>query len=373
MTRKRGQNEGSIYQRGDGRWCAAVSIGNGKRKYVYGATAEAVREKLLRLQYQKSQGNSIESNSQTVTTLSQQYLLALESTVKPSTLTRYEILLRRQVLPIIGAVRVENLEPEHFEAVYSTGLREGLSPQTVVHVHRVIHSMLRRAERRLNRNVASLVKPPRVPHREMRILNKDEARRFLDAARNTRLEAMWQLAIGTGMRLGEMLALQWDSVDLNKSALNVKATLKWRARRGPFLTEPNSVRSRRQLHLTASVVSALRAHYTSQLEEWMKTGDAWRDTGFVFTSAIGTPLRRENVTRRHFKPILKAAGIDVATRVHDLRHTAISFALSAGVAPTDVAVMAGHGVAVTLERYAHALPGASNRAANAIEAIVLGN
>ena len=373
-NRRRGQNEGSVYKRTDGRWCAAVSMGNGQRKYVYGATAAETRDRLHRLKQHIAEGRPPESKVLTVNTVAQQYLASLDSKVKSTTHRRYETLLRLHVLPIIGHAKLDTLQPGQLETVYSIALSNGRSPQTVVHVHRVVHSMLRQAERwqLINRNVASLVKPPRVPHREMRILNKAEVREFLRVARGSRLEAMWQLAIGTGMRSGEMFGLQWKSVDLDRGMLTVRATLEWRARQGPRLSEPKSRRSRRQLHLTPSVVKALHAHRTRQLEEQLRLGAAWQDSGFVFTSITGTPLRTENVTRRYFKPLLRAALIDQAVRVHDLRHTAISLALSAGVAPTDVADMAGHSVAVTLQRYAHALPGAPMRAANAIEAIVHG-
>lgn len=369
-SRKRGQNEGSIYQRSDGRWCAVISIGNGRRRYVYGATASEAREKLHQLRQRIADGAPPDAKSLTVDALARQYLDSIQTTVRPKTHRRYETLLRLHVIPVIGQSRLERLQPGQLETTYARALANGSAPQTVVHIHRVIFAMLRQAERwqLTHRNVASLVKPPRVPHREMRVLNKDEVRRFLENARGTGLEAMWHLAIGTGMRLGELLGLQWKAVDFERGTLHVKSTLEWRAGKGPSLSEPKTRRSRRQLHLTDRLINVLATHRSRQLRAQLKLGPAWHDGDFVFTSSTGTPLRPENVTRRYFRPLLEMSGIEGSVRVHDLRHTAISLALAAGVPPLDVADMAGHSsVVVTLETYGHTLPGAPMRAVTAIE------
>ncbi|MCH8911516.1 MAG: site-specific integrase [Chloroflexi bacterium] len=223
----------------------------------------------------------------------------------------------------------------------------------------------------VGRNVASLVKPPRIVHREMRVLSPDEVHRLFAVARGSRLEALWRLAIGSGMRLGEMLALSWERTDLAKGIARVEVSLERDPQRGLVETEPKTRSSRRSIHLSPSVVEALRYHRAKQTEERLKLGSTWVDSGYVFTTVTGTPVNPNNVGRRDFRPLLQAAEIVGHVRIHDLRHTAISLALSAGVSPTDVAQMAGHSsVAVTLQRYAHALPEAPRRAADAIENLV---
>jgi integrase len=372
-TKKRGQNEGSIYLRKDGRWACAISLGDGKRKTVYGRTAAVVREKKNELEHRLSDGLAVDQDSLLVSDLSKQFLNSTASAVKGSTSRRYEQLLRVHVLPELGKKRVSKLKPGELENLYSKLMTAGTSAQTTVHVHRVLHAMLGKAAawEIVNRNVASLVRPPRVPHREMRVLSPDEVHRLFLVADGNRLEALWRLAIGTGMRLGELLALSWKKVDLNAGIARVEATLERDPKYGLIDNEPKTKSSRRSVHLSPSVVQALRRHRSVQNEERMRLGITWIDSGYVFTTIAGTAVNPNNVGRRDFKPLLLAAGITDHVRIHDLRHTAISLALSAGVAPTDVAQMAGHSsVAVTLQRYAHALPDAPRRAADAIENLV---
>jgi integrase len=376
MTRKRGQNEGSIYQRKDGRWAGAVSLGNGRRKTVYGRIAEDVRAKIDDIKRQVSDGTFVNSDRLTIEQLSQQYIESLHSTVRRSTYRRYERLLNNHVLPVIGMVEINKLQPAQLESIYSKILRKGLSAQSAVHVHRVVHAMLAKATRwqLVGRNVASLVKPPRVEYREMRTLTPQEVKQLFSAASGTRYEALWRLAIGTGMRIGEVLALKWQFVNFDRRNLRVVATLESDPDLGLINSEPKTKSSRRTIHLTDSVLRALELHRARQNQERMKLGNAWTDNDYVFASAIGTPVIMQNLGRRDFKNLRKSAGITGYLRMHDLRHTAISLALSAGVAPTDVSNMAGHSnVAVTLQRYAHALPEAPRRAADAIERLVAGN
>jgi integrase len=376
MNKKRGQNEGSIYQRKDGRWAGAVSLGGGKRKTVYGRTAEEARQKITDVKRQVSDGTFVLSDHLTIEQLSRQYIESLSTTVRRSTYRRYERLLSNHVLPFIGMVEISKLQPAQLESIYSRILRKGLSAQSAVHVHRVVHAMLAKATRWqiVGRNVASLVKPPRVEYREMRTLTPQEVKRLFAAAPGTRYEALWRVAIGTGMRVGEILALKWQFVDFDRRSLRVVATLESDPDLGLINSEPKTQSSRRTIHLTDSVLRALESHRARQNQERMKLGDAWTDNDYVFASAIGTPVIMQNLGRRDFKNLCKSAGITGYLRMHDLRHTAISLALSAGVAPTDVANMAGHSnVAVTLQRYAHALPEAPRRAADAIERLVAGS
>ncbi len=375
-NRKRGQNEGSIYQRNDGRWAGAVSLGNGKRKTVYGRTADEARQKIDDVKRDVADGTFVSSDRLTVEQLSQQYIESLRTTVRRSTYRRYEALLRNHVLPVIGNTQIKKVQPAHLESIYSGIIRKGLSAQSAVHVHRVVHAMLAKATRwqLVGRNVASLVKPPRVEYREMRTLTPQEVKQLFSAASGTRYEALWRLAIGTGMRIGEVLALKWQFVNFDRRSLRVVATLESDPDLGLINSEPKTKSSRRTIHLTDSVLRALESHRARQNQERMKLGNAWTDNDYVFASAIGTPVIMQNLGRRDFKNLRKSAEITGYLRMHDLRHTAISLALSAGVAPTDVSNMAGHSnVAVTLQRYAHALPEAPRRAADAIERLVAGN
>ena len=121
-------------------------------------------------------------------------------------------------------------------------------------------------------------------------------------------------------------------------------------------------------------MSALRSHRAGQLEEHLRLGSEWKDQGYVFVDEFGNPIRPGEMSRKFLRPLLAKAGLTLDLKFHDLRHTAISLALAAGIAPTDVAAMAGHSsVAVTLQTYAHALPDAPRRATDAIESVLAGS
>ena len=204
----------------------------------------------------------------------------------------------------------------------------------------------------------------------MRTLSTDEAKRLITAADDTRLKALWQLGIGTGMRIGELLGLRWQDVSFSHNEIRIRHSLQ-RSPEGLVLSEPKTSSSVRSVYLTSRMIESLKVHRVRQTENAIRLGPSWSDLGYVFTTEVGTPINPNSIARREFRPLLKKAGIEGVVRIHDLRHTAISLALGAGVAPTDVAEMAGHSsVAVTLSRYAHALPEAPRRAAEAIEMVI---
>lgn len=375
---KRGNREGSLWQRSsDGRWCGAITV-EGKRRYVYAKTRQAAAEKLTALLKEGQDGVPAVGQRETVGAFAERWLEAKRPSIRASTHRRYSTLLRVNVLPALGNVSLARLTPGHLQRLYAERSASGRGPQTVTHIHRVIHGMIRDATRwgSVVRNVATLVSPPAVPYREMEVLNADQARKFLISASDTNLEALWRLALGTGLRIGEIMALRWPEVDLakqgdsNNAQVRVVATLD-RFKGGYALTEPKSAKSRRIVHLPVSVADALRRHRSQQDAERLRSGHSWNDEGFVFRNKEGGPLNSTNLARRVFKPLLQEAGIPASFTIHSLRHTAISFALSRGVAPTDVAAMAGHSsVVVTLTRYGHALPDAPRRAVDAIEAVM---
>ena len=205
----------------------------------------------------------------------------------------------------------------------------------------------------MTRNVAEAVDPPRVPKKEITPLSPVQARVFLEAARADRLEALYVLAVHTGMRQGELFNLRWDDVDLERGVLRVKGT--------------KTARSRRTVKLSETAIEALTGHLTRQLEEIDRVGSLWRENGLVFATGIGTPLNRHNVTQRSFKPLLERAGLP-QIRFHDLRHTCATILLSRGVHAKFVQELLGHAtIAITLDTYSHVLPGMGGGTAAAMD------
>jgi integrase len=345
-SKRRGQNEGSVFERKDGRWCGLMSLGweNGhrKRKYFYGATATEVQEQLLKARSDHSKGLPVAMERQTVEQFLDHWL---EYTVKPSARPRsyesFEIIIRRHIKPELGKIRLEKLAPQQVQTVLDRKLKGGLAPQTVVHIRMVLRTALNQALKwsLVARNAAALTSPPRIAHHEIRPLQALEARRFLDAARGSRLEALYNVAVSLGLRRGELLWLRWQDLDLDRAKLRVMQAVQ---RIGGKLqaAETKTERARRTLALPPSVVASLRRHRIRQLQERLIAGLGWEDSGLVFTSRIGTAIEPRNL-HRDFVKLLKVAKVP-RIRFHDLRHSAASLLIAEGVPLRTIMDLLGH-------------------------------
>jgi integrase len=186
----------------------------------------------------------------------------------------------------------------------------------------------------------------------MKVLTPEQARRFLEAAKGTRFEALFILAVTSGMRQGELLGLRWQDIDLEQGMVAVRSTLQRIEGEWRFM-EPKSQKSRRRIVLAPSAMDALKRHRAKQNEERLRQGAYWQDWGLVFANEIGRPMEAGNLTNRYFRPLLRVAGLPVI-RFHDLRHTAATLML-AGNTPIKVAsMMLGHSqTAFTMDKYMH--------------------
>jgi integrase len=206
-------------------------------------------------------------------------------------------------------------------------------------------------------------------HPEMRTLSPEQVQLLLATAAGDRSEAIYVLAVTTGMRQGELLGLHWRDVDLDRSVLSVTCTLQRATGRGLVLQEPKTLRSRRQIWLGRTAVEAIHRRRTNQLTERLHAGPSWKDTDLVFTTELGGPRDAHDV-RLAFDRLLTQAGLP-RVRFHDLRHTAATLMLGQGVHPKVAADMLGHAtVAVTLDTYSHVTSGMHEAAAEALDRIV---
>jgi integrase len=369
MSNKRANHEGTIKQRTDGRWEARITLSDGRRKSVYAKTRQDVARRLTELLRNRDLGLGALDERQTTAQYFESWLAACRPTLKDRTWQRYAEYTRLHAIPVLGAVSLSKLTAQQVQALYAHKLDEGLSPSTVHHLHAVLHRALDRAVRLglIYRNVADLVDPPRLRHREMATLTVAQARLLLAAAAGDRLEALYVLALTTGMRQGELLALRWRDVDLEGASLQVRATLQ---NRGGIcqLVEPKTPHSRRRIALPRTAVEALRWHRARQLEERRRASGVWTDFGLVFANTVGRPLDGMNLLKYWFLPLLKRAGLP-RVRFHDLRHTAATLLLAQGVNVKVVSEMLGHAdVSITLRVYAHVLPHMQQQAAEAMDA-----
>jgi integrase len=253
-------------------------------------------------------------------------------------------------------VVLSKLTAQQVQLLYSQKLKEGLSARTVHHLHATLNHALKDALRLglIQRNVIDMVKPPRPERHEMRTLSAIMANRLLDAAQGDRFEALYVLALTTGMREGELLALRWQDIDLEQRSLQVRVSLQ-ESRPGYIVAEPKTAYSRRRMMLAQVAVDALRVHRVSQNEERLLLGPVWQDNDLVFPNQIGRLMDPSGLLQM-FKQLLVKAGIP-PIRFHDLRHTAATLLLERGVMAKTVSEMLGHSsVKVTLDLYGHVTP-----------------
>lgn len=291
------------------------------------------------------------------------------------TFERYAEIVRNHLAPTFGTLRLTKLTPLHIQAHYSQARqngrkdgRGGLSAQTVLHHHRVLHRALQLAVkwRILSRNPADAVEPPRPEYKEVRVIDEMQSVWLIEAAAGTRLHVPIVLAVCTGMRRGEILALKWDDVDLDLGFLSVRRALE-QTREAVVFKEPKSRHGRRAISLPPLAIDFLRAHRTKQESLKDLLGCAYQDNGLVcccddgriwkpsaFTSAYCSLLRRRRIANVPF---------------HALRHSHASQLLRAGVSPKLISERLGHSkVGFTLDVYAHLLPGMQEEAAHLIDA-----
>lgn len=348
-ARKRGDGEGTLYFDAKAKlWRASLFVGMKTVKLEDGSTAlrpdrrkvsarkqEDAIARLDALKTEKRDGSLPESAAKdTVAAFVTRWLAAKEGVVRPTTHKRYGELLRGHIVPTLGRTRLPELRPDALQRLYATKLKAGLSPRTVHHIHVVTKNALKDAVRwgAVGRNVADVVEPPSVPTPELRWPTAEEVSRLLaeSARHNDRMHALWVLASHTGMRLGELLALTWDHVDLDRGVLHVRRILTSVAAGVPTFGEPKTKRSRRTVPLTFDAVAALRAHRKRQQLERLKLGADYGTLNLVFATEIGTPITGWRARTYYFKRALKWAKLPATIRIHDLRHAAATMMLGAG-------------------------------------------
>lgn len=364
---------GAIYQReSDGRWCANVDLGwqNGKRqrRVVYGKTRKEVAEKLRALQRDQAAGVNLTSHQQTVKQFLEQWL---EETVKRQarvrTHAKYTQDITHHVIPAIGQIQLSKLTPDHVQKMLNRLADQGLSYRSIRNVRAALRAALNQALRfgYVIRNVATLVDIPGTVTFAAQPLTFEQAQLFLATVTGDRLEALYRIAIGLGLRKGEVLGLRWEDVNLDEATLCISGSLQrqnGRLERSATKTEA----SVRTIALPASLVTALIRHRELQaIEETVMPLATGR--GMLFTSQIGSPLSPESLTQ-HFKAQLAKAGLPTSVRFHDLRHTCATLMIKQRIHPRVVMEILGHSqIATTMNTYGHVLPEVQREAVSVLD------
>lgn len=289
--------------------------------------------------------------------------------LRPPTLASYRKLVNRYVNPGIGERRLNQLRLPDVDKLYSDMRGRGLSPRTVRYTHSVLRSALNHAVRArlIAHNPTDYATLPRHERKEMRCFSPAEANAFLVASRADRWHALWDLLTMSGLRPGEALGLKWS--DIVNDSLSVQRSLVGCGERWT-LAEPKTRRSRRTVPLASSTVQALQTHRRQQVEERLRTGEAYADNNLIFANSSGMPLDIRNLTTRHFRKILRSAGLK-EIRLYDLRHTAATLMLAAGVNPKVASERLGHStIVLTMDTYSHVLPDMQQDAVDRVDRLL---
>jgi len=377
MTLRNSAGESSIYRDVNGRWHGYVSLGvkdGGRRdrRHVSGARRSDVVARVRELERKRDAGAALASERPpTVAAWLEHWVEAVAARrVRPKTLDGYRSTIRLHLIPALGHLRLDRLQPEQVEELYAR-LSAQLAPATVLLTHRVLSRALKVAVQRgrLSRNVCSLVDPPMMRRSEVVPLTAAEARTVLSGAQDRRNAARWSVALALGLRQGEALGLRWADLDLERETLTVRQALQRQRGRGLVLVPPKSQAGRRTITLPAPLAHAMREHRRAQLEERVAAGSEWRDLGFVFAQANGLPID-PSADHRAWKNLLATVGVRPA-RLHDARHTAATLLLQQGV-PARVAMqILGHSqISLTLGTYSHVVPELAEAAAERMAAVL---
>src|SRR5215211_4362995 len=335
VRRKRGNGEGSIYCRKDGRWVGQYLVHTDKGpkyRYIYGKTRQAVAKKLTKAMADRDGGLIYEAENLAVGVYLDQWLNnSVRDSVRQRTFERYEQIVRVHLKPALGRVKLKSLTPTQVRTLYREKLDSGPAPRTVQYIHTTLHKALKDAvaDGLIPRNAASAVKAPRPKKKEIKPLSADQAHAFLELARGNRFEALYVLAVHCGIRKGELLGLKWEDVDLDGRTLAVRRTLS-EPKTGHRFEAPKNGKAR-SIMLTAGAVEALKRHRKRQLEERLRLAGLWEDHDLVFPNSIGKPMNASNLNARSFKPLLEKAGLLKSVRLHDLRHTCATLLLAKSV------------------------------------------
>jgi integrase len=375
---KRGNGEGSIYfRKSDEKWVGSITLENRKRRVFYGKTRKEVQEKLKVALREQQQGTFVTAPRQTLAQFLTDWLEnSQKQSVRPRTYERYEELVRLHIAPALGRYELQKLSAQHLQAFYAKKAEEGLSATTINHFHNVLHKALDTAMKwnLVARNVCDLVSPPRRKRYEVHPLTLDQVHKLLTVVEGHEMEALFKLALATGLRRGELMGLKWHDTNLDTGTLQVCRILSRVPSKMPgkgyVEAEPKTQKSRRSVVIAPFALEALKHHRERQLEAKIKAGSLWQDHDYVFCTSIGTHLNPTRDMLDQLKALLKKAGLpDI--RFHDLRHSAATLLLSVGVHPKVVQEILGHSqISITMDVYSHVLPGMQQDAMIRLNAVL---
>lgn len=367
---------------------------DGKRKLktetIFGnkkAAEAALSDRVTAIQ----RGDYIDSGKLTVHDLFQRFMEGSESSLAATTRQRYAGIVKHHIDPSLGKIVLSQLSPLHLEQAYAKWLQQGrirekggLSHRTVLHYHRLLHRVLSQAVkwRLATRNIADAVGPPKPEHREMRALSETQVAEILQAldrptdhvmaqgglSTESSFPAAIKCALYTGCRLGELLGLKWEDIDFQDKSIVIRRSIQ-EVRGEVFVKETKTGKSR-VISIPQYLVQVFQTHKAQQNANRLALGKGYRTDGFVFARNDGSWIRPQTMSQAA-KALFKRLGMEC--RLHDLRHTHATLLLKSGISSKVASSRLGHAsVGITLDLYAHVLPGMDEEAAGTFEALIAG-
>jgi len=371
MTRKRGNNEGSIRRRKNGSWRAQVTL-DGRRLSYTAKTRKECHDWNRKILGEIDQGLTFANTHIVVEEYLDNWLAIKKTAIQDTTWSHYTHLVLTYICPSIGRIRLRNLRPNHIQSLYDHLLSKNVGDDTVRKIHTVLHSALTYAVQTglVNNNPVSATIPPALQRKEMKTFSDLQVSQMLIAAKGHRWEALYHLAVTTGMRQMEILGLKWKDINWVKQTIQVERQLV-RPKKGeePKFAPPKTRNGKRSIALGSKSIEVLRRHNQKQLYEINKAGKEWAEHDLVFTSSSGRPIHYSNLLR-NFKVLLRNARLP-EIRFHDLRHTAATLMLNHGIPVIIVSQRLGHArPSITLDIYGHHIPSMQSEAAELMDDLV---
>jgi len=377
---------GHITKRGKNSYSIAVSLGRdastGKYKQQWvsvNGTKKDAEKRLSELLNQLDNGTFMKPSKTTLGEYLEKWLNDyVWSNLAPRTAEGYESIIRCHIIPAMGSIPLSQLKPEHLQRYYSEKLSGGrydgkgdLSRTTVSHHHTCLHRALKMALKwgLINQNPADAVTPPRPQRSEIRTMSEDDLNKFLEAAQETPYYALFYLALFTGMRRSEILALRWSDVDLLLCNIYVSRSLHHLRTGEIVFRAPKTAKGRRMVSLSPSTALLLREHKDRESTQRFMLGKPLEDDDLVFSDHEGNPLLPDTVSHAWVK-LVKRIGLE-GIRFHDARHSHASFMLKQGIHPKVVQERLGHAtISTTLDLYSHVAPGLQQAAAEGFDKLL---
>ena len=379
--------KGNIKKRGKNSYSIKISSGKdastGKYQYQWitvKGTKKDTEKRLRELLCQLDNGTFIKPGKTTLAEYLERWLKEyVWPNLAPRTAEGYQYIVRNHLIPSLGKIPLTQLKPEHLQRLYSEKLSAGrfdgnggLSKRSVRYIHVTLHKALKSAAKQgiIGRNPADAAESPRPQRREIQTMNESDIHIFLEFAKSTPYHALFYLALFTGMRRSELLALHWCDIDLLLCQLSVTRTIH-QLHNGNIVFSPTKTdKSQRSIALSPSTAIILREHREQQKNFRQMLGLTLTKDDLIFCQADGKPLLPDSITHAWMK-LARRTGLK-GIRLHDARHTHASLMLKQGVHPKIVQERLGHAsIQITLDTYSHVAPGLQEAAAAGFDNTVL--